>query len=317
MWATLLEIRSLQQEIGVRMDPIGRSIYLTALAKSAFGAMCGVVPDRQRQLVQLGKDVWDERDPSPDALNENIELNAALTVCAVARNNGGLSWARDLWRWAGEQEFEIDALPYCAYASVLETCQQHQEVDDMIQAAAMSGELWIQDVTLGALINAAAENKDWQRANVLWRRWTHEYGVLPDLIAYNIMSKALMVCGRVLDALHIWDGVCEVELNGNFKSVIDRAQLLLINCHSSPSQQNRRRLREALQSGSRVARQAKRAASEWKKIRNAAQLLEGSNIESVRFRDVLVEWKAKHLSDMKDWENHAGGSQYLGEAAAL
>lgn len=184
----------------------------------------------------------------------------------------------------------------------------------MIENAVACGEAWVSNTLLGSLVDIAGESRDWKRADHTWRRLTQDCHVEPNIISYNAFAKAHMICGRVLEALEVLTPLDAVELHRNFKTVIDRGQLLLIAYHSSPSAAKRRQLQRALDQGEITIRKEsnKHAATEWVKLRNAARSLEQEEPHAVTFHDVLVEWKAKHISDMRRWPNHAYGSRYLG-----
>jgi len=295
----------------VMFGPVEKNICLAALARSAVGSDFGFVPERQRQLVRLGRETWNEGGPTTDERSFNQNLGAALEVCAAARNPGGLVWARQLWASAQDCG-DLNPLSFKTFARVLEAYQQHEDVDKMMEAA--KGEEWLDYVLLCALVNLAAERQDWERAVEVWRRLVKDHGVEPNIVAYNAMSKAHMICGRILEAARILAEIDEVFLNSNYKTVVDRVQVLLIACHSSPTQENRIRLQDAIKSGENTVKEdaSRHAAREWGKMKRATQRLE-QNVASMKLRDVVVEWKASTQSVMRTWPNHAGGSRYLGE----
>eukprot|EP00415_Alexandrium_ostenfeldii_P001276 UN1276 len=210
------------------------------------------------------------------------------------------------------------ALHHGLFAVLLETYGHREEVDSAIAVAAAARAEWIHPSLLGELLNCAASTRDWRRADVVWHRLVEEAGVEPTIIQYSGRSKVHMLCGRVLEADRILEEAGDETVIGNFKTVVDHAQLLLLVCHSSPSPENLHRLRDVIGRGNRTIEQAniKHAASEWSKVKGAARRLEG-DITSVRLKDVLVEWKARTQSVMKQWDNHAGGSQYLRSACGL
>jgi len=306
----------MRKQMRVQLHPIQRNIFLTALARSVNGQKgFGAVLERQRQIVRLGREVWDEVEPASDVVTFNVGLGAALKVCTAARDAKGLAWAEELWRWAMIQEFELNGLAFQQYAMVLETYQRFEEVDDMIDLGTTAGATLVNHVFLGAVVNTAAERKDWKRAENVWERLVKECAVEPTVVEYIIMSKAYMLSGRVLQALQILDEVDEKVWHSNFLAVKQRAQLLLLMCHSSPTPQNLCRLQQALDLGEETIKNdgTRIAAGEWIKIKRAAQRLQG-NKQSVRLREVLIEWNARAQSVMKQWPNHVGGSQYLEEA---
>lgn len=80
-WSTLMETEAMRKLTGIQSYPILRNIYLRALPRSAFGSKWGVRPDRQRQLVSLGKAVWDEvGGGASDSKHFDVGIAAALEV---------------------------------------------------------------------------------------------------------------------------------------------------------------------------------------------------------------------------------------------
>eukprot|EP00419_Tripos_fusus_P030840 CAMPEP_0172772780 /NCGR_PEP_ID=MMETSP1074-20121228/193003_1 /TAXON_ID=2916 /ORGANISM="Ceratium fusus, Strain PA161109" /LENGTH=56 /DNA_ID=CAMNT_0013608951 /DNA_START=118 /DNA_END=285 /DNA_ORIENTATION=+ len=56
------------------------------------------------------------------------------------------------------------------------------------------------------------------------------------------MSKVHMLSGRILEAAQILAEVDDGVLNGDCKAVIDRAQILVVAGHSSPTPDNMEQL---------------------------------------------------------------------------
>lgn len=118
----------------------------------------GVVPDRKRCLVNLGKQAWEESGPAKDADTFKSGLGAASRLCAAADEAAGLQWAEELWSWAGRQRFQLDALKYHAFTVVLEVYKFKGRVDQMLSE---SKGMWEPSRTiLGELVNTAAEHRD-------------------------------------------------------------------------------------------------------------------------------------------------------------
>eukprot|EP00931_Biecheleriopsis_adriatica_P122481 TRINITY_DN97471_c0_g1_i1.p1 TRINITY_DN97471_c0_g1~~TRINITY_DN97471_c0_g1_i1.p1 ORF type:complete len:494 (+),score=47.92 TRINITY_DN97471_c0_g1_i1:113-1594(+) len=314
-WDILLKLQSYRREIGIKTGPVQLSIFLSALRHCARGPKFGMIDERRDKLLQLAKEAWSEAERPLDAKSFNVVLGAALRLCTAARDENGLSWGRELWEWIKTAGVRVEALPHGLYAVMLESYKQRSEVDEMIADAASACALWLDDSFLGEMLECAASMRDWRRADVVWHKLVKESGVQPTIIAFCGWSKVHMLCGRVLEAAQILDEADSEALNGNFKAVIDRAQLLVLICHSSPTQGNLHRLRNALDRGDQTIEQGnnRHAASEWRKVKFAAQRF-GGDITALRLNDVLVEWKASTQSVMKHWENHPGGSQYLGHS---
>lgn len=309
-WNTLLRIRSLSKEMKICLGPIVRNQYITALARSASGKKFGIIPERQQELLRLGKEAWDEIEPAQDSDTFNSGLGAALKLCAVANEPTALSWAIELWEWACIQSFQVNALGYSQYVGVLESYRMYDRVDRMIAESGVA--TWTNVVLLGSLINIAAEHRDWHRADTLWQRLVHEYGISGNSIAYSAWAKAHMLCGRPSEAAQIFDEMVSKGLEECSTTAADHLQALLIVCHSLPSPENIGRVQQALIRGECVMEQesSRHATSTWSKLKSIASRLQ-SRSTSVRFHDVLVEWKAKTQSSMKEWPNHQSGTKYL------
>merc|ERR1712008_194941 len=101
----------------------------------------------------------------------------------------------------GEQEFKLDGLKYDKYTRMLEVYQRRQEVDVVLAAGVAAGEAWGDRILLGALVNLAADKRDWRRAEDLWQRFVKQYGIKPNITNSTVFAKAQLLCGRIREAL--------------------------------------------------------------------------------------------------------------------
>mmetsp|Transcript_149131 Transcript_149131/g.415652 ORF Transcript_149131/g.415652 Transcript_149131/m.415652 type:complete len:468 (+) Transcript_149131:59-1462(+) len=315
-WDALLEVRRAQRQAGVTLWPLQRNICLTALSRCVRSAGDGsaAVPSRQRELVSLGREVWDEVGPATDSDTFKSGLGAALRICAVADGVAGLDWAEELWTWAQQQRFPLEAISYSNYALVLEVHNQPRRVDELLSACAQKN--WRPSVVLlGALVNAAAERHDWLRAEMLWDRLVNGFGVKPNLIAYSARAKAHLLCGRPALVASIIDDALDrnVELNLHLAEALLQASLVMY--HSSLAAEDLMRLRNALSMARPVMCNYGRAQRErWQRLEEAASRIRCSPA-SVRLYDVLLTMHGRQ-SIMTDWPHMSAGSRYLEQAAA-
>lgn len=308
-WDALLTVRMLQKSSGMSLFYVQRNTYLAALRKSVRkeGGF-GVVLERQQKAVALGKQVWEEVRPTAD---DTIGLNAALHLCAAGIKIEGLEWAEELWQWAKAKGLPLTNESYSAFALVLEGCQLSDRVDEIL---AKHAEVWAPDcVALGQLVNSAAEQRNWRRAEELWTRLVVERKVTPHTLAYGARAKAHLLCGRPAAAAHVIDEMlgCEMALPPEIAE--SHVQCLLIAYHSSLEENDFRRLGQALSRGEPVISKASLwQRKTWTKMKHVMSQLR-ENPQSLHLRDVLVEWKAQQ-SEMSKWQRKCAGSRYLTDA---
>lgn len=311
-WGGLQEIRKMQQEASVKLWPLQRNIYITALTRSIRGERgFGAIPERRQQLVLLGKQAWEEAGPALDADTFRSGLGAALRLCAAAEEAAALSWAEELWTSAGQQSFPLNRLAYEAFVLVLAVYRLPQRVDKMLSE---STSVWQPShACLGALVNVAAEQRDWRRAEELWKRFVVEFHVEPGGIEYGCRAKAHMLCGRPAAAASAVEEALGKNISLMPELAESQVQALLVICHSSLAPADFDRLSKALERGEPIVSEASTwQRKTWVRMRAVASGL-GWIPEVMPLSDVLVEWKAQQ-SAMATWEDCLAGSKYLERA---
>lgn len=308
-WDALAKVRSIQKSLNIQLYPIERNIYITALTRAVSGGAYDVVPERRRQILQLAKDMWYGVESAADSDTFNSGLGAALNVCVVAKEREALSWADELWDWAKSERFQLHDKLYLDYLKVLESFRLHDRVDKLLFELNVKS---VDHVFLGAMTNIATKHFDWQRADALWGNIVKRRGVKPICINYSAWAKVHMLCGRPMRAAQIFDDMFSAGLKGDDKVPEDRVQALLIMCHSSPTPLNVGRLQEAVAMGDTLIQTGSSTLikKNWHRMKSLARRFQ-SNPTSFKLHDVIVEWKAKTQSLMKDWPNYAAGNNYL------
>eukprot|EP00928_Gymnodinium_smaydae_P033709 TRINITY_DN24074_c0_g1_i1.p1 TRINITY_DN24074_c0_g1~~TRINITY_DN24074_c0_g1_i1.p1 ORF type:complete len:432 (-),score=27.50 TRINITY_DN24074_c0_g1_i1:80-1375(-) len=307
-WDALLKVHSLHVSIGVPFLPVQRNMYLTALSRCTKGERgFGIVQSRKQTAVTLGKSIWLAVDKS-DA-QANIGLNAALHLCVVSADMGGVEWAEQLWEETcpGHK----DRLSYSTYALVLETCGHVAKADALLAQGLVSKSWQPDSVDLGALVNAAGERFDWHRAEVLWDKLVKHHGVEPHLIAFVARAKTHLVSGRVDAAARVIDDMLAAGHKLNPHAAQTYIQALLILYHATLSPTNLKRLLISLQSGKQAV--TKEGSVEQKafvkKVEHVLTRLR-KDADGVRLHSILLEWKSQN-SKMSLWKNHKAGSNYI------
>lgn len=207
-------------------------------------------------------------------------------------------------------------LAHSSFIRVLATYKLHGRAEGLIRDLHGKRDIWEQSgfnhkVLLCALVDSCGAQQDWQRADRWWDIYITEFGVEPDVFAYNASAKVHMLCGRPNVAASKLDEMMARNVALNSKTAIDHAQALLLTYHSSLLQSDLQRLLEALKKGSTKLRRASKWEKQtWQKINASAERLR-LDPASLKLQDVLVEWKAASQSIMSDWENFSSGSGYL------
>lgn len=313
-WDTLLELRALQLGCGVNVGPIGVNILLKSLAQCVRGEYgFGPVRERQDVVVQLGREAWKECDQDIgrcSAVQKVMNLAAALHLCAAGTGPDASQWADALVAWAQEQRLQMNTICYTALALASAAHGRPERVDALLAEAARGA--WApNEVTLGALVNAAAERREWRRAEELWRKLVRERGVEPHELARAARAKAQLLCGRPAAAA----AAAEEGLGGGGgPRTAPLAQLqvqaLAVVCHSSLEPAALERLREAVRGGEpSMAQASKHTQRTWSSLKRVAGLL-ATEPAALRLHGVLVAWEAS-TSAMAEWPDYEGGSGYL------
>merc|ERR1712062_567260 len=209
--------------------------------------------------------MWDEVEPD----NFRSGLSAALTVCAVSKESAALEWALELWSWANGQKFEMDKGNFCDYLKVLETHNQCDQVNVLLPKF----QKHLNNAVLGAVLDSAAMQHNWQRGEELWDVIVNKLGVKPGLIQYVVRAKLHMLCARPATATHIFE-MAGKEVTPNCKFCIDYLQALLVVHHSSLSNASYHQLEELLEYGEAVIEKdhaSQRERKEWERLKRVVQ----------------------------------------------
>ncbi|CAK0901152.1 unnamed protein product, partial [Prorocentrum cordatum] len=342
-WDTLQEVRNFQLSSGIPSNATLCSIFLTALGKSVRGeAGFGAVAARQSEALSRGRQAWEEWlqlfDTSQDL---NVGLSAALRLCVAADSPAGYAWAADLWTWARRESASLDAVSLESWALVLAHYGYDEALDLLLDSAACSS--WAPScVSLGALVNAAGERKDWRRAEEVWARLVEQFAVEPNVLCYSARAKAHLLCGRPGHSAAVLDEMVSRGIGPNAIAAESHVQALLVVCHSSmlpgsgedgsaflppgnaseeladrPCVVNTRsmsradcqRLDHAVERGdSAEVRRSAWQLETWGALKRARELL--GHRPAVPLGDVLIEWKARG-SLLARWGQAEAGSGYL------
>jgi len=311
-WTTLQEVSKIRRESGTESNWVLTTIQISALAKAVRGEHgYGVDTSRQQQLLQLAKSEWSDQDPSQVS---GIALGAAWNVCAVCAQGPSrilaASWAEELMDLATLQQAQLSVVEWAQYLQVLEATSQTQRVNELIHDLHANG-YKLNSTTLSALVNINADQRNSVRAQMLWDVFVWRYSVEPAITAYMALAKANLLAGMpACAAVVITDMLSSgVMVNGHIAHL--EIQVHLIMFHSSLSVPDKIHLCNALERGQAHLKKGsaiQRADSE--KFERIAKLLFTKPL-SVRFSDVLVEWKCRERSVMKYWHDFEAGSRYL------
>ena len=313
-WSTLIDILALQRTHKITSDTVHISAVMCALATCIRReGKFSVIPARSRLALQLGREVFDEgKDGARDALDFNAMLSSAFKLSSAINNTEARKWASELWEWSAmppSQAFTKDAATCGAFLALCERGGEVHLVDKFLQDATSSS---VNHVTLGSLLNAAADRCNAPRANEIWEQ-CRSTGVRPNLICYAAYAKAHMLAGSLDRSVTIINEM-EIQRIATMNSIIavGYGQCLLVVCHSSTSSTNKRRLQKFLARAEEIMQADERGNTkvEWKRIKDTAgQLL--SDARKLRLQDVLIEWKVRTRSVMKDWPNFRANTNYL------
>lgn len=311
-WTTLQEVSRIRRDSGTTFVWVQTSIQLSALAKAVRGEQgYGIDTSRQQQLLQLAKSEWSEQDASQVSC---IALGAAWNICAICAQGPSsslaASWAEELMDLATQQHVQLSFVEWAQYIQVLEATAQTQRVNEILGELHTNG-YKLNSTTLSALININADQKNIFRARDIWRMFVERCGVKPAMTAYMALAKANLLCGRPASAAAVISEMLNGGVTVNAHIAHLDIQVHLIIFHSSLSALDQTHLSIALERGQahlRSGTASQRGDSE--RFERVARLL-FSQPWRVRFADVLVEWKARERSAMREWHDFEAGSRYL------
>lgn len=310
-WDVLMEVRQIQKSERIRSTAVLRNIFTTAITRAAHGNRFGIVLNRRERLIPLAQEIWAKAKPAVDSDTFNAGLGAALNLCAVAKEPAALKWAEQLWMQANKTKFQMDEKKYSDYIRVLETHQQHDQVDALLPKF----QKCITPPLLGAVLDDAAMTHNWQRGEMLWNIIVNEFGVQPTNIQFTTRAKLHLLSGRPSFAARTLDEMVSRNLEHRPRSCTIHLQAIVIVTHSSLSGDSYRELRSFLKMGKSVMATAVASTTEqqeWDNLNKLAKTLL-QDAKALRLHDVLLCWQAKTSSRMKTWPNHDAGTNYLQE----
>ena len=306
-WDTFVEVRAIQQEQDVAVDALLRNIAMTALAHCLKrDGRRGVLAERKQAVLLMAQNIWQEVAAPKDPYDFNCGLSSTLKLARCIDSPEALAWAHHVWRNA-DVAIRKSSITYSTYVHFLEHCMLHKDVDAMLAKDQVN----LNCVLLGALLDCSASRGDVERAEHVWRVFVDRHGVRPNLLCYCAFGKAFLVAGRPTSVVQLLrplaDEACD---KGNFNLLSDYAQSLLILCHSSLEAQHLQHLQQLLEK----CTPPPTYRSRWRLYLQAARVLAAGR--RLRLHDVLIEWKARTLGRMANWENFSAGSDYLARMEA-
>ena len=313
-WKGMLELHRLRKEEAVLLPPIVRNIALTALAHCLKGKRDQkVVLDRVPIALEMAKEYWREAGVG-DARDFNIGVSSALKLATCLDCEAAHQWGMEVWS-DSRPGLVKDQISFNAHLAFLEHYRRSDEVDRWLQHG---GRFVLNVVLLGSLLDCSASQRDWKRAEALWETFIQRQ-VRPNLMAYNARAKVHLFAGRPLKVLEVYDHAITDFLEAmkeNYKVGGSYAQALLLLCHSSLNAADMSRLEEFLKLALEKGPSSPKGVREdLLKMRQVLKKLL-SRPREVYLRDVLVQWRARELSVMAEWENFPAGSRYLDNSEA-
>lgn len=309
-WKGLLELHRLRREEAVALPPIVRNIALTALTHCLKGRRDQkLVMERVPVALEMAKEYWQEAGPAGDVRDFNIGLSSALKLAACLDCEAAYKWGLEVWS-ESHPCFVKDQISFKAHLAFLEHYRRSDEVDFWMRR---SGPFALDIVLLGSLLDCAASRRDWQRAEALWEIFMKRQ-VRPNLMAHNARAKVHLLAGRPRKVLDVYDSAITdfaAAMRENYKLGASYAQALLLLCHSALDPSAMQRLEDFLALAlERGPSSPKGVREDLLKMRQVLKKLL-SKPQEVYLRDILVQWRARELSVMAEWENFRAGSRYL------
>ena len=199
------------------------------------------------------------------------------------------------------------------YICFLEQYQRPDEVDAFLQSQDEVVSKAVNVVLLGSLLNCTAWRRDWLRAETLWETFMKRQ-VRPNIISHNARAKVHLLAGRPGQVLEIYDNALTDFVRAvreDFRVAQYYNQALLVVCHSSLDQTAIKRLQDGLALSLKKGPLSPKSVREYlETMRSIAHKLIHAP-KKVFLHDVLIDFKAKELSAMAEWENYPAGSHYL------
>ncbi|CAJ1389530.1 unnamed protein product [Effrenium voratum] len=317
-WDTLKAVLALGREGQVPFNGIALCVLFRALVSCVrtFGVPPKPLSRRKEHALKLAKRALGDYVPVSE-IDFNSLLSSMCRLCDEIGSAAALAWADEKWSISEGFGFRRDIVTYCTRLQLLERHGRQKEVDVILRNYLTGPDLSPNAVVLGGLVNAAATNCDWKRADKLWSYLVGRRHVEPHEPAYLAFAKAHLLSGKPAEAACIIEDMLAKGFGADdYKVAVDYLQSLVVVAHSAPTPANLSKLTSALANADLVAAATRgnvpnSARVWWGSLSQVVDALQGGVLE-LRLKDVLVTSNAKEHSIMKDWENFQAGSAYLG-----
>ena len=247
-WETLLWFYHQKQQLGIAFFCIEQSICLNALACCLKCDLKKVssqqVLERKGSALELAKDVFQEYEPQTSE-EFNCILSTCLKLCRLVGTDAAIAWSQELIDWAKNQPFAKTIVSHATVLMILEKQKRCSEVDDILMNVLGNEGLQPNEVVLGGLLDCAAHERNWKRADRLWDMLVHKLAVQPNSLTYNAYAKVHFCAGRPETAVAILDEMFEASVGQvNYRLAVNYLQYASVLCFGAPSSANRLRLSE-------------------------------------------------------------------------
>ena len=313
-WDMLLWLLKTGEKLQVPVNPITLSVLFKAMVCcfQASGVQAGSLLRRKASALHIARHVFSEVAPETE-LEYNALLASVTRLLDEIGTTAALTWADELWLQPTKQEFRTNIVTYTVRLQLLEQHGRKKQVDELLRTGLKGGRLEPDVVLLGGLINAAARNRDWRRADELWRHLVTRRKVQANVPAFTAYAKAHLLCGRPAMTVQIIEDMVQHSVGRlDYKVSEMYLQSLLILCHSSPTPETKSQLSAASQEHERlVTVNVPRSFKEcWKQLSGVITTCL-SDPAKLRLRDILITRLVRKESIMKDWDNFSACSLYL------
>jgi len=229
----LLSVWRLARERDIKLSLQAYGILMTAAARTARGLDGRGLPHEDKAtILKAGKVAWEwmkYEDHQP-----NLQTyGAALGLCAKA---GGPQWARELWSEMtlanGILPTAVELTQYLEAVVAHEGASGWETVASEVGAARGRGH-GVSEVTLSALLNAAAEQHQLEWADWLWKGLAHQ--VRLNALVYCARSKALLLCGQPGRVPLLRGEMSERGIEPCFRTFSHEVQAQLLLLRESPT----------------------------------------------------------------------------------
>ena len=318
-WGTLKGVLAFGRECQVPFNGIALCVLFRALASCVHTYDVAPKPLsrwKQHALKEAKRALGDYVPVSE--IDSNSLLSSMCRLCDEIGSPAAVAWADEKWRMFEGFGFRRNIVACCTRLQLLERHGRQKEVDVILRNDLTGPDLSPNAVVLGGLVNAAAKNCDWKRAEKLWSYLVGRRHVEPQEPAFLAFAKAHLLSGKPAEAACIIEDMLAKGFGAdNYKVAVDYLQSLVIVAHSAPTPANLSKLTSVLQANADLMAAVtagnvpNSARVWWRSLSQVVDALQGGVLE-LRLQDVLVTSNSKEHSIMKDWENYPAGKAYLG-----